>query len=240
MAAFADNSDGTSTLMLTTDRYTLVAATPESLRAELRSPEHLASLLHVEVPIGWPPGEYDRSAQKFFLTRLENEGPASAGWYSWYLVLHESPEHMSVLIGAGGYFGPPDESGVVEIGYSIVPAYQRRGHATELVRALVDQAFADPRVSRITARTTANNPASCKVLERSGFRLVGSAEEPGSLSYALIHETWLTKGSTVRAGDVIAFTGKSGLAAAPRLHDEVIRNGTNVDPKEYPPPRTTR
>ena len=66
-----------------------------------------------------------------------------------------------------------------------MPAYQGRGHATELVHALVKQAFADPRVSRVIARTTVNNPASCRVLERSGFLRVGPGKEPGSLGYEL-------------------------------------------------------
>ena len=48
------------------------------------------------------------------------------------------------LVGNGGFKGPPSASGVVEIGYSILPAFQRRGFATEAARCLMAAAFALP------------------------------------------------------------------------------------------------
>ena len=64
----------------------------------------------------------------------------------------------------------------------------------------------------------------------NGFRTV----------YAHLSRAATTKGATVKAGDVITFFGQSGLAHAPSLHSEVIRNGTNVDPKEYLPPSAAK
>ena len=46
-----------------------------------------------------------------------------------------------VLIGLGGFKGEANESGMVEIGYAIVPAYRGRGLATEAARGLVDHAL---------------------------------------------------------------------------------------------------
>ena len=68
---------GVTRLERTTERLLLVASTLDHLRAELASPAKLASLLNVEVPSDWPPGEYDRSAQEFFLKQAKvalNEG----------------------------------------------------------------------------------------------------------------------------------------------------------------------
>jgi ribosomal-protein-alanine N-acetyltransferase len=80
-------------------------------------------------------------------------------------------------IGETSFHGPPDESGTVEVGYSIVPDYRGQGFALEATRALIDEAFARPDVCRITAACLDDNVASLKVLERLGMRLVGATGE---------------------------------------------------------------
>jgi len=118
-----------------TQRLVLQAATIELATAELSSTQSLETLLQANVPSGWPPGEYDRSAQEFFLDCLKRASDRDVGWYSWY-ALHGHPGARS-LIGAGGFLGPPDESGLVEIGFSIHPNWTGRGFATEMVGELV-------------------------------------------------------------------------------------------------------
>jgi [ribosomal protein S5]-alanine N-acetyltransferase len=174
---------------LSTNRLELVAATLDHVYAELESPQQLASLLNVEVEPGWPPGEYDRSAQEFFRDRLREGGTAVIGWYGWYAIRRGSPNQSSVLVGAGGYLGTPSESGEVEIGLSVVPAWQGRGYATELVKALIANAFADPRVRKVIAHTTPQNLASCKVLEKSGFRSVGTNDGSDNIRFEILRNT---------------------------------------------------
>jgi hypothetical protein len=69
----------------------LVPATVTLLSAELDSCEEFASLLEAEVPVGWPPGQYDRGAITYFRDRLK-EDPGAVGWYSWYVLLRTSEE----------------------------------------------------------------------------------------------------------------------------------------------------
>jgi RimJ/RimL family protein N-acetyltransferase len=168
--------------VIRTARLELVPATVALLDAELGSREALAELLGAIVPSDWPPGEHDRAAVEVFRARLA-ERPEAAGWYGWYAICREPTG--SVLIGSGGYFGPPDGEGTVEIGYSILPAYRRRGFATELAHALVDRAFTVAGVARVVAQTTPATVGSVKVLERCGFRPIGSGGEPGSVRYAI-------------------------------------------------------
>lgn len=163
-----------------------MAATLDHVSAELESTELLASMLDAKVEPDWPPGEYDRQAQEFFRDRLQECGEAVVGWYGWYAILRDGPEQNLVLVGAGGFFGPPDDNGDVEIGFSILPACEGHGYATELVLALVVHAFTDPRVRRVIAHTTARNLASQKVLQKSGFRHVGNGEEPGSIRFEVL------------------------------------------------------
>ena len=167
-------------LVIHTARMVLVAATLEHVEAELAG--RLGELLGIDVPPGWPPGEYDRDAQDFFRERLREEGPAAVGWYGWYALLPGDPGRDS-LVGAGGYLGPPNAEGTVEMGYSILPEWEGRGLASELAAALAERALADSAVTRVIAHTDAGNAGSRTVLERAGFRVTGVGPITGSLRY---------------------------------------------------------
>ena len=56
-----------------------------------------------------------------------------------------------------------------EIGYWIGRAHWGRGLGTQVVRALTEQAFADPAITRVFAPVHAYNPASVRVLAKNGF-----------------------------------------------------------------------
>lgn len=62
-----------------------------------------------------------------------------------------------------------DEEGIVTIGYRIGERFAGRGLAKEAVRLAISEAKANSKVKLITAKTTNNNVASQKVLERNGF-----------------------------------------------------------------------
>lgn len=145
-------------------------------------------MLNAQVEPGWPPGEYDRDAQEFFRERLLEGGAAVIGWYSWYAIKRRDENQPGVLVGAGGYFGPPDENGTVEIGFSIMPAWQGLGYATELAEVLITHAFSDERVQKIIARTSLENIASRRVLEKCRFRLVCRGVELGNYCYEITRQ----------------------------------------------------
>lgn len=168
-----------------TTRLELLAATLEHVRTEIEAPERLSSLLGATVSPDWPPGEYDADAMEFFRERLEQGGPAVVGWYGWYAIRREDGDVPATLVGAAGYLGPSDDQGRVEIGYSILPAWQAQGYATEITEALVSRALADIDVRVVLAHTQEHNHASIRVLQRCGFVLEGEGSEPGSLRFEL-------------------------------------------------------
>ena len=168
---------------LQSDRLTLIASTLAHIRTELESPDQLATMLNAMVSTEWPTGEYDRDAMEFFRARLDEGGEQAEGWYGWYAVRAADAGGPRTLVGAGGYFGPPDTEGTVEVGYSVLPRWQRRGYASEIVQTLVQHAFTFPTVERIIAHTTEANPASIAVLLRCGFRRAGAGREPGTLRF---------------------------------------------------------
>ncbi len=68
---------------------------------------------------------------------------------------------------------PPAEWRSCELGYVFHPDHCGRGYATEAVRALLDTAFGDWGVRRVTARCNPANTASWRLLERVGLRREG-------------------------------------------------------------------
>ncbi|MGH7718341.1 MAG: GNAT family N-acetyltransferase [Gemmatimonadaceae bacterium] len=170
-------------MIVHTRRLSLVPSTAELARGELRGPAALGELLGVHVPEVWPPDLYDEGAIGYWLSLLEND-PSSAGWCAYYFVLRDASPRAT-LIGAGGYKGKPDIEGTVEIGYSILAAYRRRGFASEAAGGLVANAFEDGRVTRVIAETLPELGASIGVLEKNGFRLIGDGSEPGVIRFEL-------------------------------------------------------
>ncbi|MFB9310630.1 RimJ/RimL family protein N-acetyltransferase [Agromyces hippuratus] len=56
------------------------------------------------------------------------------------------------------------------IGYILDPAHAGNGYATEIARALLDLAFGDLGVHRVTAGCFADNTASWRIMEKLGMR----------------------------------------------------------------------
>ncbi|HRI70983.1 MAG TPA: GNAT family protein [Polyangium sp.] len=162
-----------------TTRLLLVASKVEHLLAELANPTRLEESLGVKVPAGWPPGLYDQDAIRFFLTKTQEGGPDIIGWLGWYAIRRATETEEPVLVGNGGYVGPPAADGVVEIGYSMVPDERRKGYATEIVNALVQRAFEDPRVRHVVAEVHEENHASLQVMARTGFGRIGPGRDEG-------------------------------------------------------------
>ncbi len=166
-------------MTLTTPRLTLVPAIAALLTAELADRSHLATLLGAEVPASWPPELYDEDAVTYFLSRLTADGAADE-WGSYYIVLGAAGSPGAVVIGAGGFKGGPDANGCVEIGYSVLTDFQRRGFGSEAVAGWISFAWHDSRIRKVVAHTLPHLTPSIEVLRRNGFRFAGEGADPGA------------------------------------------------------------
>ncbi len=168
-------------MQIHTARLEMTAASVELSEAEMGDRPLFERLLNATVPPNWPP-ETAADALPWFLEMLRGN-PGWLGWLSWYAVRVDRPTR--VLVGSGGFKGGPDASGIVEIGYSVLPEFQRQGIATEIVIALTHWAMSHGEVARVEAETSPDNIGSCGVLARTRFRSVGPGTEPGSVRFCL-------------------------------------------------------
>lgn len=75
-----------------------------------------------------------------------------------------------------------DREGVegLDIGYAILEAHEGKGYATAAAQKMIDLAFDDHKVERVSAITTEDNKGSCRVLEKLGFIHDGHVQLPKS------------------------------------------------------------
>lgn len=186
-------------MSILTERLELVPATPDLVRAALVDDAYLGKCLAACIPETWPPEFYEPMGLEYTLAQLE-AGPEQAGWWLHYFVQRSASLEERVLIGTGGYKGPPTEDGTVEIGYTVASEYQRQGYATEASQGLVRHAFTFPEVHRVVAETFTDLAASIGVLEKLGFRFFGDGEEKGVIWFELLREEYNPHGYRTLAG----------------------------------------
>ena len=95
--------------------------------------------------------------------------PASADWVTGVIW----DEQQQVAVGRAGYHGPPDEAGMVEIGYAVDPAYRRRGYARAALEALLRRAAQEPMVTTVRVTISPDNGASTALAAQYGFAETG-------------------------------------------------------------------
>ena len=151
-------------MRLQTRRLELIPCSANIALAAVGKRDALESFLGAKVPSDWPAQDLRDYLPAY--ARQLREDPALLGWGVWLIVQRAK----RTVIGDLGFKGRPGREGVVEIGYSVLPAYRRRGYAFEAVHALYEWAMAQQGVERVTAECSADNAPSIRILEKLGMR----------------------------------------------------------------------
>ena len=116
----------------------------------------------------------------------------SGGWIQLSVEERESGR----LVGDIGLNLADGEPGVVKVGYTMSPAFQGRGYATEAVGALIGYAFDKLGAEIVRAYASAENIASIRVAEKVGMQLVERSEHRHE------DEVWISLRFELRRADV--------------------------------------
>ncbi len=154
---------------LTTARLLLRRSRPED--AEAISAYRSDPDVHVHQ--GWD--RTDAIGIRAEIEEMASRAPGEPGGWVQFSVLERSSECLAGDVGISRADGEP---GVLEVGYTIAPPFQRRGYATEAVAALVDYAFDTLGADVVRAYASAENVPSIRVAEKVGMRLVERIQEP--------------------------------------------------------------
>ncbi len=109
--------------------------------------------------------------------------PASAAWVTGVVW----DDDLRRAVGRAGFHGPPDATGMVEIGYAVDPDHRRRGYARAALESLLRRARDEPAVRTVRATIAPDNTASRDLVVQYGFTVVGEQwdEEDGR---EIVHE----------------------------------------------------
>ncbi len=160
--------------MIETASLKLIPCEWKHFKAILQDHGQLEQMLGVTVFNDWFdfPGVASIEAIRFSYEYLK-ANPDALGWWTYFFIHIKD----NVLVGLGGYKGKADESGMVEIGYAIIPPYRCRGLATEAAQGFIDYAFSQTHIKKVDAHTLAEYNASTRVLEKIGMENVGKAHD---------------------------------------------------------------
>ncbi|XVU30311.1 GNAT family N-acetyltransferase [Actinoplanes sp. CA-054009] len=143
------------------------------------SPAVLAALVDGDLDTasaeaGQPLSQYLVDEAWLWRVRLDDieKNPEAARWIARAAV------SGSVVVGHGGFHGPPDENGVVEVAYSVDPGHRRRGYAKAMLRALLERADAEPGVTAVRASIRPDNVGSKATIAGFGFKKIGEQWDP--------------------------------------------------------------
>lgn len=151
-----------------------------SLPADAETISAYRSMPEVHMHQGWDRTDPDgiRDEIEEMARRVPGE---PGGWVQFTVERRED----GAIVGDVGLSPDEQEPAVVKVGYTIAPAHQGHGYATEAVGALVAYAFSvlDAEIARAFA--DAQNTPSTRVMEKVGLGLIERFE------YLEDGETWL-------------------------------------------------
>jgi RimJ/RimL family protein N-acetyltransferase len=91
--------------------------------------------------------------------------------YRWFV------EYDGEVVGSVSLKNISHMMSYAEIGYGIAEAYQSRGIATAAVRMFIQKAFSESSLRKLLAYVHDKNVASCRVLQKLGFKQEGFLRE---------------------------------------------------------------
>ncbi|MEN9736714.1 MAG: hypothetical protein RL129_1425 [Actinomycetota bacterium] len=85
------------------------------------------------------------------------------------------------IVGSAGFHDYPDENGMIEIGFGIVPEKQRQGYGLELLHGMWHEIANQTVVKVLRYTVSPDNEASMHIINKLGFEQVGEQidEEDG-------------------------------------------------------------
>ena len=122
-------------------------------------------------------------AKKYIQTKMLPQ-LTKLGYSVYTLILKQD----NIKIGTCGFY---DREGIkgIDIGFALLPEYEKKGYAFDSTRKLMNVAFNEFGIKEISAITTEENISSKKLLQKLGFQLNGITKLPNDDDELLLYKT---------------------------------------------------
>ncbi len=145
-----------------TERLEMHTLTADMMEAVLKGGQELKRIVPFDTGAEWPLEVYKNlfpyKIERFRKVPSENE---------WEGLIVDKTNNR--IVGDMGFKGGPNEEGVIDLGYSIIPSSRGKGFATEMGKAMVAWGLTQPGVKKVMASCDPDNAPSIRVLEKIGF-----------------------------------------------------------------------
>jgi RimJ/RimL family protein N-acetyltransferase len=167
--------------VIATERLELHLLTLAELDAvEAGDAEGLAARIGAEVSPDWVEEVHGLAAYRAGQLR---ERPSDEPWLLRVIVTAE-PGRPRRAIGYLNFHSAPDENGIAEIGYTLLPEARGQGYAIEAVRAAFDWATREFGIRHFRASVAPGNERSENLIRKLGFVQTGHQwDERDGLEY---------------------------------------------------------
>ncbi|SCZ81481.1 GNAT family N-acetyltransferase [Acidaminobacter hydrogenoformans] len=150
----------------------LIPLTLQDLEDQLINPKITAERYDLKGALE-PPDDHMKKILEIKLAKMKAAPELSV--FSTYFLIVEMESHE--ILGTIGYKGAPDEDGTIEVGYGIRPGFREKGFMTDALKAFTEFGLTLPGVLKIVACTNKDNGASIRVLEKSGYKRIYTAQD---------------------------------------------------------------
>ncbi len=106
-----------------------------------------------------------------FASYFYGEKKSRPDWFRYFFAIREKNNNR--VIGYCGLGAPEYDRSVTEVFYSITPDKWGMGYATESANSMLKFGFEELKLNEIVGFREDGNPASGRVLEKAGLKLVG-------------------------------------------------------------------
>lgn len=120
-------------------------------------------------------------------------GASENKWYIWAI----EDKQSSKAIGTISIWNFDEQMQSAELGYGIIPDFQRKGLMMEALTAVIDYGFDSLELIAIDAYTEQENISSIKLLEKSGFKLIDHVDDIGVNTDKTYHMNVYRKNKTI-------------------------------------------
>ena len=122
-------------------------------------------------------------AKKYIQTKMLPQ-LTKLGYSVYTLILKQD----NIKIGTCGFY---DREGIkgIDIGFALLPEYERKGYAFDSTKKLMNVAFNEFGIKEISAITTEENISSKKLLQKLGFQLNGITKLSNDDDELLLYKT---------------------------------------------------
>jgi len=124
-------------------------------------------------------------AEAFVRRQAEMSSEIRDAYHAFAVVLRDQPR----VIGDVGVYLPSGEERIGDLGFQFDPEFQGKGYAFESASALVQYAFTEWKLDRITSHCDPRNERSYRLMER--LSMTREVSEGDGLAYALSRTKWL-------------------------------------------------